>query len=291
MNKKRNLSNNGNLSTTLKVLTSRFRCFFVIFLFAISSFAQTPQTINFPDIPVLGYGDVSYTLNASASSGLPVRYVSSDVNVATVTGNTLTIKKTGFTIIKAFQDGNSSYFASEPAAQLLVICPKATLLVKADDKTIDQGQIPVLTYSISGFKKSENSSVVTGLPLFEMLPENPAPGSYPIVINKGSLSAVNYDFDLQDGLLTVLNGTLTQFLPDNDGLLNIFPNPANEFCIIKSDGESFDLSVYKVSGEILIREKNLNYNYFMTLQNFSPGLYLVHVTTKKGNKQQKLVVQ
>ena len=125
--------------------------------------AQTPQTITFPDIPVKGYGDVTFTLNATASSGLAVRYVSSDVTVATVSGSTVTIKKTGtFTVISAYQDSNATYAPATPVPQLLVVCPKATLTVTAADKTIDSGSAtPAFTYNITGYKNSETASVVS----------------------------------------------------------------------------------------------------------------------------------
>ncbi|MEI8086468.1 MAG: hypothetical protein WCG93_09670, partial [Paludibacter sp.] len=74
--------------------------FFLLFL-SLSTFAQTPQTITFPEISLKGYGDVTYTLNATASSGLAVTYLSSNTAVATVSGSTVTIKTTGFAVISA----------------------------------------------------------------------------------------------------------------------------------------------------------------------------------------------
>lgn len=135
---------------------------FLFFLFCFSFVsAQTVQNINFPDIPVKGYGDTTFVLNATASSG-PVTYTSSNTAVATISGNTVTIRGVGYSFISAFEMGIGTNAAAAPVPQLLVVCPKATLTVKADDKVISSGDlIPTLTYTITGFKNNQNSSVIS----------------------------------------------------------------------------------------------------------------------------------
>ena len=49
------------------------------------------QAISFGALPTKTYGNGSFTLSATASSGLPVSYTSSDSAVASVSGNTVTI--------------------------------------------------------------------------------------------------------------------------------------------------------------------------------------------------------
>jgi len=252
--------------------------------------AQSTQTINFPDIPVLGYGDASYTLNATASSGLTIRYVSSDASVATVSGNILTVKKTGFTIIKAFQDGNTTFSAAEPAAQLLVITPKATLTVKATDKIIDSGMAtPVLTYSITGFKKGETSAVVSGSPVIQSLPAFLSSGTYPIVINKGTLAALNYDFQLVDGILTVNSGTATPVITDKDTLLKIYPNPASDILHI-SYQDTFDISMLDLQGKEIIKIRDVDQKISIPLSHLKPGMYFVKVYRKSLTGTYKVLI-
>jgi hypothetical protein len=167
-------------------------------------YAQTEQIISFPDIPVKGYGDTTFTLNAVTSSGLPISYVSSNTTVATVVNNTVTIKATGFSFISAYQNGNGTYAAALPVPQLLVVCPKATLTVKADDKTMASGNAnPTLTYAITGYKNNQTVSVVSGTPVFTPLSNTNSSGTYPIVINRNNLTATNYEFMMEDGVLTV----------------------------------------------------------------------------------------
>ena len=80
-----------------------------------------PQTITFGSLPAKTYGDASFNLVATASSGLSVTYVSSDTSVATVSGSAVTILKAGSTVITASQAGNSSYAAATSVPQTLTV--------------------------------------------------------------------------------------------------------------------------------------------------------------------------
>lgn len=255
----------------------RYLTIFFLSAMSISLIAQNQQDILFPEIPVMGYGDVTYTLNATANSGLTVRYQSSDATVATVTGNIVTIKKTGFTFIRAFQDGGGTYKAAEPAVQLLVVCPKATLTVTATDKSIDAGTAtPAFTYSISGYKKSETSSVVSGIPTFQSLASFLSSGTYPIVINKGTLAATNYDFQLIDGKLTVVSGTSTPVVNANDSLVRIFPNPATDYLYISFEN-TFDLTIFDIHGKEIIRLKDVKNSVSLPITHLKAGFYFVKI--------------
>ena len=74
------------------------------------------QTITFGSLANATYGATPITLTATASSGLPVSYASSNTAVATVSGNTLTIIGAGSTVITASQLGDASY---NPASNVI----------------------------------------------------------------------------------------------------------------------------------------------------------------------------
>jgi len=67
------------------------------------------QTISFPALPVMTYGDMPVTLTATASSGLPVTFTSSNTTVTTLSGNVLTANSTGTADIIAMQIGDGTY--------------------------------------------------------------------------------------------------------------------------------------------------------------------------------------
>lgn len=62
-----------------------------------------------------------FDLTAMSSSGLPITYISSDTNIATVSGNTVTVLSAGTTTITAKQEGNSNYEAATSVNQVLTI--------------------------------------------------------------------------------------------------------------------------------------------------------------------------
>lgn len=67
------------------------------------------QTITFAELPVMVYGDPAVSMSASASSGAPVTFTSSNTSVATVNGTSLTANSPGTANISAFQGGNGTY--------------------------------------------------------------------------------------------------------------------------------------------------------------------------------------
>jgi gliding motility-associated-like protein len=67
------------------------------------------QTVSFNALPVMTYGAPAVTLVASASSGLPVTFTSSNSTVATISGNLLTANSTGTADITAMQSGDGTY--------------------------------------------------------------------------------------------------------------------------------------------------------------------------------------
>jgi len=81
-----------------------------------SGAATSPQTISFAALPSKTVGD-SFTLGATASSGLPLSYSSSNPSVATVAGNVVTIVGSGSVMITASQGGNSSYSPATEVSQ------------------------------------------------------------------------------------------------------------------------------------------------------------------------------
>lgn len=83
--------------------------------------SKTPQSITFPSLPPRVVGDPPFDPGATASSGLPVTYTSSNPAVATVSGTTLSIVGPGSTIITARQAGDSRYLAATEVSQVLTL--------------------------------------------------------------------------------------------------------------------------------------------------------------------------
>ena len=84
---------------------------------------QASQTISFGSLPNRVLGGASFTLTQNASSTLAINYVSSDTDVATISGNTVTIVGVGTTTITASQAGNTNYAAATTLFQSQTILP------------------------------------------------------------------------------------------------------------------------------------------------------------------------
>ncbi|GCC50800.1 hypothetical protein SanaruYs_10180 [Chryseotalea sanaruensis] len=79
------------------------------------------QTINFASLSSKAFGDAAFDLSASASSDLPVQFVSSNISVATIDGNVVSIVGAGTTTITAKQAGNESFEAAPDVSHDLVV--------------------------------------------------------------------------------------------------------------------------------------------------------------------------
>jgi hypothetical protein len=112
-------------------------------LVSASGSVTSPQSITFGAIPSKSVGD-SFVLAATASSGLPVTYSSSNPSVATVAGDVVTINAAGFVEIIASVAGNSS-FAPATVSQPVTAYASTTLRVASlGTPVLNAGQTSVI---------------------------------------------------------------------------------------------------------------------------------------------------
>lgn len=144
------------------------------------------QTITFAPPGDATYGAPPIALTATASSQL-----------AEVSGSVLTITGAGRVSVTASQNGNADYAAAIPVQQSFTVSP-AILTVKANNATMAYGQpLPSLTFTPSGFVNNDTASVLSGTPSESTAATSTtAPGTYPITIAQGTLSASNYSYAL-----------------------------------------------------------------------------------------------
>jgi len=171
---------------------------------------KSNQNLTFHPLDAEIFGDASFNPAASASSGLPVSFTSSDAAVATIVGNTVTIIGAGTTTITAAQAGNDNYSAAISVLQKLTVS-KRELTVTVDSKTKSYGDvIPILTYQFSGWKSGENSSVLQALPVTSTaINKESKAGLYKGAITVSGGSAINYKFNYIAGDITILKAMLT----------------------------------------------------------------------------------
>lgn len=89
------------------------------------------QTIDFAPLPGVSLDMGSLELQATASSGLPVEFTSSDPSIAYVSGNRVYLLAAGTCEIYADQPGDAVYGTAERVSQALVVDPTAVRDVRA----------------------------------------------------------------------------------------------------------------------------------------------------------------
>jgi hypothetical protein len=244
------------------------------------------QTITFPAIPAKTYGDAAFTLQATATSGLPVSFVSSNTNVAIISGSTVTIVGAGTTTITASQAGNSTYAAATPMLQTLTVS-KAPLTITADNKSRLAGEAnPAFTISYSGFKNGETESVLDVLPsIFCSADANSPAGTYDIVLSGGSDN--NYEYTLVNGVLEVKTTTAIEEVSQT--AITLYPNPARNILYFKSEQSISRIEIVNQSGVLVLQKDNPHSS--INISNLASGLYIVRIHTEKTITMKKLIVK
>jgi len=211
------------------------------------------QVITFNALPNRTYGDADFSVSAVASSSLLVDFVSSDPAVATVTGNTVQIVGAGTTVLTASQDGSVNYNSAPGVSHSLTI-DKAMLTFIADSKSKEYlAQIPALTYTISGFVRSDGPEELNTLPIITTTGlQSSDAGTYPITIAGGSDN--NYTYLYIPGELTIIKilQTITVGqLPEKLLVQEEYTLEATSTSGLTVLFESLDNSIATITGDII----------------------------------------
>ncbi|MBV7529898.1 MBG domain-containing protein [Chitinophaga sp. sic0106] len=169
-----------------------------------------PQTITFPTLAAATYGDADFTLTATASSGMPVSYNSSNSNIATIVNGKIHVLHAGTVDITASQPGDVDYLAATAVTQRLTVKPLGITVTPIltsktygdADPAFDYSYIPLL---ISGDAFTGALSRAAG----------EAAGDYGItqgtltVSNDYQLSFINARLTINKAVLTATAGNAT----------------------------------------------------------------------------------
>jgi hypothetical protein len=122
-----------------------------------SSNGKSSQTIEFGELAPQNLMDGSMQLQARASSGLPVTYVSSNTQIAVINGNKVEFVTAGKVYITAVQSGNESYYEAPDVTQELNIrdwdSNKKTQVISfelPEEWSNDSPPLPLVATSTSG---------------------------------------------------------------------------------------------------------------------------------------------
>jgi len=168
---------------------------------------MTTTTLSFNNVVLSGVaaGD---TANVMLSmNGYTAAFTSATVGtnkMVTVSGLTLT------------GSAAANYTLTQPGLTASITAAALTVTANSTNRSYGAAN-PTFTVSYNGFVAGEDTSVVSGAPLLTTpaTTNSPVLGSpYPITISHGTLSAINYSFNLVNGNLTVTPAPLTVIADD-----------------------------------------------------------------------------
>jgi hypothetical protein len=162
--------------------------------------SRSDQTITFPAIADRRYGDASFTVAPTSSSGLPVTLQAS--GNCSVNGSSVTVGAVGSCQITASQPGNDTYNAAADVVRSFAIAAAPLIVTGSNADAVLNGTLPAFGATYTGFVAGENSSALGGV-----LNCASAPGAIGAVgthaINCSGLTSSNYAISYKPGTLYV----------------------------------------------------------------------------------------
>jgi MBG domain (YGX type)/Concanavalin A-like lectin/glucanases superfamily len=177
------------------------------------SIGLASQTITFASLTAKSYSSDTFTVTASASSGLLVIFTSGSTSICTtsgVNGTVINLRDVGLCVINANQPGDANTAAAAQVVQSFTVNPRA-ITVTADPKSKVYGTTsdPVLSYSIT------TGSLVLGDSLSGALSRAAGTDVGTYLISAGTLTSANnpkYSITYVSDNLTITKATPTLVL-------------------------------------------------------------------------------
>lgn len=213
-------------------------------------------------------------LSATASSGLPVTYEVSNANVATVSGDELTLHNPGTSLVIATQEGDANYAAAAAVIDTVVYQPESI---------INQHWSDVLFFDNSGgnyvsWQWYKNGDSIPGATLAYYSESPSLDGQYFVIATNRSGQQI------QSCTLT-LSGDST--LPES---VRVFPNPAKVGTQVTVTGnypgtalQGAILQVIDINGRVRSQTANVQPSTQVTMP-AQTGLYIINLLLADGQK-------
>ncbi len=244
--------------------------------------------------------DVTLTLNATATSGLPVTYTSSDENIATVSGNVLTLHAPGYAIITATQPGNASWNAAAPVSKILTVTSTAPEL---QEQSILWDQ--ELTFPLSDNPVMLAAAATSGLPVqFTCSDESVATinGSI-LTMHSVGLAIItaaqpgNDQYMAAQPVMKILQVTEPVGIADHAlATANIWPNPTNGVvnvqCTTDNAQHAFSKwQLFDVFGKCLSNGELHGDNVRIDLSDYPAGIYFLDLRSADGQSLRAKIIR
>ncbi len=258
------------------------------------------QSITWNQELAADLADGTLTLNATATSGLPVTYTSNDENIATVNGNVLTLHAPGYAIITASQPGNASWNAAAPVSKILTVTSTAPEL---QEQSILWDQ--ELTFPLSDNPVMLAAAATSGLPVqFTCSDESVATinGSI-LTMHSVGLAIItaaqpgNDQYMAAQPVMKILQVTEPVGIADHAlATANIWPNPTNGVvnvqCTTDNAQHAFSKwQLFDVFGKCLSNGELHGDNVRINLSDYPAGIYFLDLRSADGQSLRAKIIR
>ena len=236
------------------------------------------QVITFAALPDKAMGDAAFTLAASATSGLPVAFSTSSSNI-TIAGNAVTIVGAGRATVTAAQSGDNDFHPAPTVDQSFCVKPAKPIITFTNSNTAT----PTLTSSASvGNQWYFNGSAITGATSTAL--QVSQPGLYKVQAHVDDCIS---DFSNDQSL--VITGDIQNKLTS----IAIYPNPVSDWLtvLLGHGGGKNEVSIHQVNGIRIESQEISTDEARFHLTKYSPGMYIVKVTSETSVTVMRFIKQ
>jgi hypothetical protein len=234
---------------------------------------QTGQTITFNALADRTYGDASFTLSATASSGMAVAFTVVS-GPASLNGNEITLTGPGMVVIRAAQAGNTNFGPAAELEQSFCVLP-AKPVITSSGSTISSNHTAGNQWYLNG----QAIAGATGQTQVAMVE-----GSYTVSVTGPCGAAVtSEDFPV----------TVSAIRPALSGEVVLYPNPVREQVMLDLPAglvyrsvRIIDLRGIQVANQTGTKASRIVFPVHM----LKKGTYLMEVQTNRGLIRKKFVV-
>ncbi|QZE12703.1 T9SS type A sorting domain-containing protein [Halosquirtibacter laminarini] len=246
---------------------------------------KASSTITFNDIDVKTFGDANFDLTATTNGDATIKYVSSNSEVATINGNTVTIVGAGTANISACCDATKNCCAAKSVVRKLVVrkgkgditwdIANSSIQKNIEDKPFDLSKAwsnieeAIIVYTSSNeevVSVIDNTVTIVGL------------GTATIT---AKATAKNYNDATATLQVVVTKATSTPKTEKSNFIL--YPNPATDFITIEGDAKD-DITIFSITG---VKMKIVYNKGRIDVRDLPRGIYLV----KYHNEIYKMVLK
>ncbi|MBT1696640.1 T9SS type A sorting domain-containing protein [Fulvivirgaceae bacterium PWU4] len=249
------------------------------------------QSITFDALQERTMGERTFSIVASASSGLPVTFTSSNPAVATVSGNTITLVGAGTTVIKANQSGDSRYASAQGVERTLTVRKRTQSITFSalTEKILGETDFQLAATTSSGLVISYASSDPAVATVVGNTVTLRGAGETTITATQQG----NAQFDAATPVSqTLVVRLVTGIEAGYDNAVKVYPNPVIDHITVESHGPDNIFSVRDVTGKVVLNPSALlsdGKQHTLDLGSLTSGVYYLSISTGKSIVSKRIV--